>query len=215
MSKSNLTITLKNGKSISLDEYLAKTTETKKEPRKLYLGKITNIGPIEQGRFFITPCWAEKGGNDNICAFVSKNRKIEKEQIILDQAVLFSVGKDFKHEGKYIALDVQVYDKDADIEYGVERPDDYPTNISKSRQSYIDKDAEHSAKIDAKRAEEADNCNPDLEIAHIESKLLESLGVDNDSLGEEEEPCVENEMDDFMRDLCGPKCSIYSKKGGK
>lgn len=131
-------IKLANGNTISIDDYVNKQ-EAKKVVRDLLLGTITSVKTLDNGRFYITPCWADEHGDDNICAFVSKNRKIEKDDIVLGQVVLFSVGKDFQHEGKFIALDVQVYNKDSDIEFKTERPADYPTNVSKSRQTYIEK----------------------------------------------------------------------------
>lgn len=73
--------------------------------------------------------------------------------------------------------------------------------------------------MEAKKAAESDSCMTEVEIGH---KLASALGFsaeEYDNLDVEETPRpdvrADNDMDDFMKELCGPKCSIYNKKGGK
>ena len=133
--KADGVVVLQNGTTMSINDYINSTTE-KEEPRKLYLGKITNISNLSSGRYFITPCWDTAKGDDNKVAYVSCNKKLPANQIVIGLPVAFSVVEERKHPGKYMALDVQAYQ--AGTEVITERPDNFPTNISKSRQAYLD-----------------------------------------------------------------------------
>lgn len=128
-------VVLQNGQTMSIADYIKGAPE-QEAPRKLYLGKITNISNLASGRYFITPCWDKATGDDNKVAYVSCNKKLPAEQIVVGLPVAFSVVEERKHPGKYMALDVQPYQ--AGIEVITERPDNFPTNVSKSRQAYLD-----------------------------------------------------------------------------
>lgn len=128
-------VVLQNGQTMSIADYIKGAPE-QEAPRKLYLGKITNISNLASGRYFITPCWDKASGDDNKVAYVSCNKKLPAEQIVVGLPVAFSVVEERKHPGKYMALDVQPYQ--AGMEVITERPDNFPTNVSKSRQAYLD-----------------------------------------------------------------------------
>ena len=137
MSKTqeNGVITLQNGTKMSIQDYLNSKPEEKTE-RVLYLGKITNVSNLSAGRYFITPCWDKASGDDNKVAYVSCNKKLPANEIQLGLAVVFSVVEERKHPGKFMALDVQKYVEG--MEVITERPEDFATNISKSRKAYLD-----------------------------------------------------------------------------
>jgi len=190
-TQENGVITLQNGTKMSIQDYLNSKPEEKVE-RVLYLGKITNISNLSAGRYFITPCWDKASGDDNKVAYVSCNKKLPANEIQLGLAVAFSVVEERKHPGKFMALDVQKYEEG--MEVVTERPEDFATNISKSRKAYLD--SLHPV------AEEVVKEEPVATPAPVEEKKEEPAvepvaDVNEHDYEEEDEDTVESNFDEY------------------
>lgn len=215
MENNNTKITLANGKTMTLEEYVK---PQQKEVRPLILGKVTSVAPLAQGRYYITPCWANPHGDDNICAFVSKNPKLPKEEVKLGLPVLFSVGKDYSNPDRSIALDVRAYVEGETLEFLVERPEDYPTNVSKSRNAQLKDSADLRTKVEHDYMEQEITLNP-TEAAKI--KLIHAVGATKkqyDEIKIDEDTPEKNEVaqkkkaeNAYLAEQLGPQCSIFKK----
>lgn len=119
-----------NGQKMSVAEYV--NSARKVQQKKFYLGKISNIKHIDNGRIWITPCWSESDGDDNVVAYLSCNHRLAKTDICVGSVVIFGIAEEKKTPGRYMALGVELYTKEVD-NLITERPDDWPINVSSSR----------------------------------------------------------------------------------
>lgn len=211
MSKTqeNGVITLHNGTKMSIQDYLNSKPEEKVE-RVLYLGKITNISNLSAGRYFITPCWDKASGDDNKVAYVSCNKKLPASEIQLGLAVAFSVVEERKHPGKFMALDVQKYEEG--MEVVTERPEDFATNISKSRKAYLD--SLHPVVEETVEEELAPVTEEIKEVPVVEPVA----DVDEHDYEEEDEDTVEYSFDEYEEyeiEVNHYYGNSYSKNHGK
>ena len=203
MENNNTKITLANGKTMTLEEYVK---PQQKEVRPLILGKVTSVAPLAQGRYYITPCWANPHGDDNICAFVSKNPKLPKEEVKLGLPVLFSVGKDYSNPDRSIALDVRAYVEGETLEFLVERPENYPTNVSKSRNAQLKDSADHRAKIEHDYIEQEAMMNPE-----VGSMLMSAFGLEDENEVAPAKTDKKQAEQDYLKEQFGPNCSVFNK----
>ena len=97
--------------------------------KKFYLGKITFL--VNEAWFYITPAWAQPWEDDNIGASLHMNRHLNPSSVVLGAEVVFALNEDKKRPGKYLAFAIRPYRQGERCE--TERPDGWPTNVSKSR----------------------------------------------------------------------------------